>query len=51
MEKHSKMYEKIRGWYHTPGGWTKKMVHDAVKKKRITAEEYLEITGETYTES
>lgn len=28
--------------------WTKQMVHMAVVKKRITAEQYQEITGEAY---
>lgn len=40
------MFEKIKGWYAT-GLWTKKMVWNAVGR-RITAEQYKEITGEEY---
>lgn len=43
---HSAMFEKIEGWYNS-GIWTPKMVYNAVGK-RITAEEYEEITGEVY---
>ena len=45
--KHSAMFESIRDWY-TDGFWNKKMVYNAVKKKKITAAEYEEITGEAY---
>ena len=43
----SKWYEKIKGWYEA-GWWTKGMVKDADVKKKITADEYKEITGEDY---
>ena len=38
---------KIKAWYDS-GLWNARMVADAVKKGRITAEEYEEITGEKY---
>lgn len=41
------MYEQIKEWYEQ-GLWTKKMVRNAVKKGKITAEEYELITGEPY---
>ena len=43
----SKMFNKIKTYYEK-GLWTKKMVGDAVKKKRITEEEYKIITGDDY---
>lgn len=43
---HSKMFEKIKAWYDS-GAWSKQWVYNAVGKK-ITAEEYEEITGEEY---
>lgn len=43
----SKMYDRIKVWYEA-GYWTKGMVANAVKKGRITAEEYEQITGEAY---
>ena len=43
---HSKMFEKIKAWYAS-GVWSKQWVYNAVGKK-ITAEEYEEITGEVY---
>lgn len=43
---HSKMFEKIKAWYDS-GVWSKQWVYNAVGKK-ITAEEYEEITGEVY---
>ena len=33
---------------HDSGFWNAAMVKNAVKKKRITAEEYTEITGKEY---
>ena len=39
---------KVKGYYYS-GLWTAVMVSNAVVKGRITAEEYAEITGETYT--
>lgn len=39
--------EKIKSWY--PKLWNKKMVANAVKKGAINEEEYLEITGESYS--
>lgn len=47
MAEHSKKFEKLKKWYED-GSWTKKMLHDAVGKEWITAEEYEEITGEPY---
>ena len=41
------MFEKIKKWYES-GMQTKKMVHNAVVKGKITEEEYTEITGEAY---
>ena len=41
------MFEKIKKWYESCM-WTKKMVHNAVVKGKITEEEYTEITGEAY---
>ena len=43
----SKMFNKIKTYYEK-GLWTKKMVGDAVEKKRITEEEYKIITGDDY---
>lgn len=43
---HSKMFEKIKAWFGS-GVWSKQWVYNAVGKK-ITAEEYEEITGEVY---
>lgn len=43
---HRKMFEKIKAWYDS-GVWSKQWVYNAVGKK-ITAEEYEEITGEVY---
>ena len=39
---------KVRDFYDS-GLWTVAMVANAVTKNWITAEEYLEITGDTYT--
>ena len=41
------MFEKIKKWYED-GLWTKAMVRNAVKKGKITAEQYEEIVGEPY---
>ena len=41
------MKDKISKWYSF-GLWTIEMVRDAVKKKKLTEEEYAEITGEAY---
>ena len=41
------MFEKIKRWYEE-GLWTKAMVRNAVKKEKITAEQYEEIVGEPY---
>lgn len=46
--EHSKMFEKIKKWYEE-GVWPIVWVRNAVGKK-ITAEEYEEITGEPYDE-
>ncbi len=43
------MKAKIEKWYHM-GLWTKAMVASAVAKGFITAEDYEEITGESYGE-
>ena len=44
--QHSPKFEDIKG-YHDSGFWNAAMVKNAVKKKRITAEEYTEITGKS----
>lgn len=41
------MKNKIEKWYKQ-GLWTGAMVHDAVLKGVITAEDYEEITGNVY---
>lgn len=43
------MFAKIKKWYDQ-GLWTKRMVADAVRKGKITAAEYEEITGEAFEE-
>ena len=43
----SKYYERIKAYYEA-GYWNKYMVANAVKKGKITIEEYKEITGEDY---
>ena len=45
--QHSPKFEDIKG-YHDSGFWNAGMVINAVMKKRITAEEYTEITGKVY---
>ena len=40
-------YEKIKAYYDE-GRWTKNMVHKAVEKGIITANQYTTITGEPY---
>ncbi len=45
----SKYYERIKAYYEA-GYWNKYMVANAVKKGKITAEEYKRITGEAYAE-
>ena len=44
---HSKHFEKVKGYYDA-GLWNKARVRNAVVKNWITADEYFEITGETY---
>ena len=46
-ETHSPMFEKVK-YYYLHHDWTIKKVRDAVMKKRITPEEFKEITGEDY---
>lgn len=41
------MKEKIARWY-VQGLWTAGMVHNAVKKDILSAQDYEEITGEKY---
>ena len=41
------MKKKIAFWYKH-GIWTLDMVRDAVGKKKISADEFKEITGEEY---
>ena len=41
------MFEQIKKWYEE-GLWTKAMVRNAVRKGKITAEQYEEIVGEPY---
>lgn len=45
----SKKYNLVKKYYEQ-GLWSKRRVHDAVKKSWITADEYKEITGEEYEE-
>ncbi len=45
--QHSPKFEDIKDYYDS-GFWNAAMVKNAVKKKRITAEEYTEITGKEY---
>jgi hypothetical protein len=45
-KEHSPWFEKIKGYY--PAFWNIEMVRNAVKKGKITAEEFEEITGEKY---
>ena len=45
--QHSPKFEDIKGYYDS-GFWNAAMVKNAVKKKRIKAEEYTEITGKEY---
>jgi len=44
---HSPKFEKVKKYYDE-GFWTKKMVKNAVIKGWITAEEFVEITGDDY---
>ena len=43
----SKFAEKVKAWYDG-GAWTLDMVANAVRKGKLTAEEYFEITGQVY---
>ena len=45
--EHSKDFEKIKRWFLS-NIWNEYKVSEAVKKNKITAEEYEEITGKTY---
>ncbi len=45
--EHSKNYGKVKRYFDL-GVWTEGMVHNAVAKAWITAEEYAEITGKPY---
>lgn len=45
--EHSPKYNKVKKYYDD-GFWNKAMVHNAVVKQWITADEYKEITGEDY---
>lgn len=45
---HSKKFEKVKAYYEA-GRWTKPMVKNAVGRW-ITEVEYLEITGEGYSD-
>lgn len=40
---------RIKRWYES-GLWTDKMVRTAVAKKKLTPEQYKEITGKSYDE-
>lgn len=44
---HSEEFDKIKEWYDS-GAWSIKWVRNAVRKGRITTEEFEEITGEPY---
>ena len=41
--------ERLKRWYES-GLWTDKMVRTAVVKKKLTPEQYAEITGKPYEE-
>lgn len=41
-------FNKIKSYYDA-GYWDKGMVWDAVQKGKITQDQYVEITGDTYT--
>lgn len=45
----SPKFNKVKRYYDN-GLWNKEMVHNAVIKGWITAEEYVEIVGEPYDE-
>ena len=45
----SKMYEKIKKYYHT-GLWSEERVRNMVVKGIITEEEYASIVGKEYEE-
>lgn len=45
----SPKFNRVKRYYDN-GLWNKEMVHNAVIKGWITAEEYLEIVGEPYDE-
>ena len=42
--------EKIKKWYDC-GSWSDEMVGNAVAKGKLTAEDYLYITGEEYPDT
>lgn len=46
-KEHSPKFWGIKSYYDS-GFWNNTMVKNAVKKKKITAEEYTEITGKQY---
>ena len=39
--------EKVKQWYSW-GLWSKEMIANAVARKKLTTEDYKEITGEDY---
>lgn len=39
----------IKNKLYTKGLWSKEMIHRLVEIGKLTSEDYLEITGETYT--
>lgn len=43
----SSKFERLKNYYQS-GFWTKEMLHNAVEKNWITAEEYKSIVGEDY---
>ena len=46
-KEHSPKFWDIKSYYDS-GFWNTTMVKNAVKKKKITAEEFTEITGKEY---
>lgn len=48
--KHSPLYKKYRDRYYR-GGCRKDQLRELVELEAITADEYEEITGDTYSES
>lgn len=46
---HSKNFEKYKGHYDA-GFWNIEMLKNVIRKRKLTEEEFSEITGEEYTD-